>query len=109
MLRVVKNVSSNWNHGAEEALGLRVRANHDASLIHIFDTPARCGAPKARACILGEGKGGTGWQNRPDRGGNDAQQKLFRDLVGAHGYQTSGTSNGIEALDLAASCAPIWC
>src|SRR5436305_474716 len=29
---------------------------------------------------------------------NELNMKLFRDLLEAHGYQTSGTSNGIEAL-----------
>ena len=31
---------------------------------------------------------------------NELNMKLFRDLLEAHGYQTSGTSNGFEALDL---------
>jgi two-component system, cell cycle response regulator DivK len=31
---------------------------------------------------------------------NELNMKLFRDLLEAHGYQTSGTSNGHEALDL---------
>ncbi len=31
---------------------------------------------------------------------NELNMKLFRDLLEAHGYQTTGTSNGIEALDL---------
>ena len=30
---------------------------------------------------------------------NELNMKLFRDLLEAHGYQTSGTSNGFEALD----------
>ena len=29
---------------------------------------------------------------------NELNMKLFRDLLEAHGYQTSGTSNGFEAL-----------
>jgi two-component system cell cycle response regulator DivK len=32
--------------------------------------------------------------------------KLFRDLLEAHGYQTSGTSNGHEALNLVRSMRP---
>ena len=28
---------------------------------------------------------------------NELNMKLFRDLLEAHGYQTSGTSNGFEA------------
>ena len=31
---------------------------------------------------------------------NELNMKLFRDLLEAHGYQTSGTVNGFEALDL---------
>lgn len=31
---------------------------------------------------------------------NELNMKLFRDLLEAHGYQTLGTSNGFEALDL---------
>ena len=31
---------------------------------------------------------------------NELNMKLFRDLLEAHGYQTTGTSNGFEALDL---------
>src|SRR5260221_370629 len=31
---------------------------------------------------------------------NELNMKLFRDLLEAHGYQTSGTSNGFEALDI---------
>jgi two-component system cell cycle response regulator DivK len=30
---------------------------------------------------------------------NELNMKLFRDLLEAHGYQTSGTSNGHEALN----------
>ena len=36
---------------------------------------------------------------------NELNMKLFRDLLEAHGYQTSGTSNGYEALDLVRSVA----
>jgi two-component system cell cycle response regulator DivK len=32
---------------------------------------------------------------------NELNMKLFRDLLEAHGYQTVGTRNGVEALDLA--------
>lgn len=32
---------------------------------------------------------------------NELNMKLFRDLLEAHGYQTVGTRNGIEAVDLA--------
>ena len=31
---------------------------------------------------------------------NELNMKLFRDLLEAHGYQTSGTSDGFEALNL---------
>ena len=37
---------------------------------------------------------------------NELNVKLFRDLLEAHGYQTSGTSNGIEALDLVRKLRP---
>jgi two-component system cell cycle response regulator DivK len=37
---------------------------------------------------------------------NELNMKLFRDLLEAHGYQTSGTSNGFEALDLVRSLRP---
>ena len=37
---------------------------------------------------------------------NELNMKLFRDLLEAHGYQTSGTSNGIEALDLVRKLRP---
>ena len=32
---------------------------------------------------------------------NELNMKLFHDLLEAHGYQTVGTRNGVEALDLA--------
>ena len=32
---------------------------------------------------------------------NELNMKLFHDLLEAHGYETVGTRNGIEALDLA--------
>jgi two-component system cell cycle response regulator DivK len=37
---------------------------------------------------------------------NELNMKLFRDLPEAHGYQTVGTSNGYEALDLVRSLRP---
>ena len=37
---------------------------------------------------------------------NELNMKLFRDLLEAHGYQTSGTSNGFEALDLVRKLRP---
>jgi two-component system cell cycle response regulator DivK len=37
---------------------------------------------------------------------NELNMKLFRDLLEAHGYQTSGTSNGSEALDLVRKLRP---
>ena len=37
---------------------------------------------------------------------NELNMKLFRDLLEAHGYQTSGTSNGYEALDLVRKTRP---
>src|SRR3954468_4322283 len=37
---------------------------------------------------------------------NELNMKLFRDLLEAHGYQTSGTSNGIEALGLGPKSRP---
>lgn len=37
---------------------------------------------------------------------NELNMKLFRDLLEAHGYQTSGTSNGYEALDLVRKLRP---
>ena len=37
---------------------------------------------------------------------NELNMKLFRDLLEAHGYQTSGTSNGFEALDLVRKLSP---
>src|ERR1700747_741222 len=37
---------------------------------------------------------------------NELNMKLFRDLLEAHGYQTSGTSNGHEALDLVRKLRP---
>ena len=37
---------------------------------------------------------------------NELNMKLFRDLLEAHGYLTSGTSNGFEALDLVRSLHP---
>ena len=37
---------------------------------------------------------------------NELNMKLFRDLLEAHGYQTVGTRNGIEALDLARKHRP---
>jgi len=37
---------------------------------------------------------------------NELNMKLFRDLLEAHGYETSGTSNGVEALDLVRTMRP---
>ena len=37
---------------------------------------------------------------------NELNMKLFRDLLEAHGYQTSGTSNGVEALELVRKMRP---
>ena len=37
---------------------------------------------------------------------NELNMKLFRDLLEAHGYQTRGTSNGFEALDLDRTLRP---
>ena len=37
---------------------------------------------------------------------NELNMKLFRDLLEAHGYETSGTSNGIEAIDLVRKMRP---
>jgi two-component system, cell cycle response regulator DivK len=37
---------------------------------------------------------------------NELNMKLFRDLLEAHGYETSGTSNGFEALDLVRKMRP---
>src|SRR3954468_7594034 len=37
---------------------------------------------------------------------NELNMKLFRDLLEAHGYQTTGTSNGYEALDLVRKMRP---
>ncbi|MCA1375977.1 MULTISPECIES: response regulator [unclassified Bradyrhizobium] len=37
---------------------------------------------------------------------NELNMKLFRDLLEAHGYQTSGTSNAYEALDLVRKMRP---
>ena len=37
---------------------------------------------------------------------NELNMKLFHDLLGAHGYNTVGTRNGIEALDLARQHRP---
>jgi two-component system, cell cycle response regulator DivK len=37
---------------------------------------------------------------------NELNMKLFRDLLEAHGYQTSGTSNGVEAIELVRKMRP---
>ena len=37
---------------------------------------------------------------------NELNMKLFHDLLEAHGYNTIGTRNGIEALDLARKHRP---
>ena len=37
---------------------------------------------------------------------NELNMKLFHDLLEAHGYNTIGTRNGIEALDLARAHRP---
>ena len=37
---------------------------------------------------------------------NELNMKLFHDLLEAHGYNTVGTRNGIEALDLARKHRP---
>jgi len=52
--------------------------------------------------------GGAGWQKTvlivED---NELNMSSFATCLEAHGYQTSGTSNGFEALDLVRSCVPI--
>ncbi len=37
---------------------------------------------------------------------NELNMKLFRDLLEAHGYQTAGTSSGVEALDIVRKMRP---
>src|SRR3954454_11550974 len=37
---------------------------------------------------------------------NELNMKLFRDLLEAHGYHTSGTSSGVEALDIVRRTRP---
>lgn len=37
---------------------------------------------------------------------NELNMKLFTDLLEAHGYETVGTNNGLNALDLAREHAP---
>jgi two-component system cell cycle response regulator DivK len=37
---------------------------------------------------------------------NELNMKLFHDLLEAHGYDTVGTSSGIEAFELARTCRP---
>jgi two-component system, cell cycle response regulator DivK len=37
---------------------------------------------------------------------NELNMKLFRDLLEAHGYQTSGTSSGVDALDIVRRTRP---
>ena len=37
---------------------------------------------------------------------NELNMKLFHDLLESHGYQTVGTRNGIEAIDLARKHKP---
>jgi two-component system, cell cycle response regulator DivK len=37
---------------------------------------------------------------------NELNMKLFRDLLEAHGYETSGTSNGYEALEIVRKTRP---
>ena len=37
---------------------------------------------------------------------NELNMKLFRDLLEAHGYQTVGTANGVEALELVRKIRP---
>ena len=37
---------------------------------------------------------------------NELNMKLFRDLLEAHGYQTAGTSDGFEALNLVRKMRP---
>jgi two-component system cell cycle response regulator DivK len=54
------------------------------------------------------------WRNEEGRMGktvlivedNELNMKLFRDLLEAHGYQTSGTSSGVEALDIVRNTRP---
>jgi len=37
---------------------------------------------------------------------NELNMKLFHDLLEAHGYDTVGTSSGMEAFELARTCRP---
>jgi len=61
-------------------------------------------APKRREC------GGDMLQIMPKKvlivEDNELNMKLFSDLLEAHGYETVGTNNGLNALDLAREHAP---
>jgi|TARA_R110002073_G_scaffold296037_1_gene461977 two-component system, cell cycle response regulator DivK len=61
-------------------------------------------APKLREC------GGVMLQVMPKKvlivEDNELNMKLFSDLLEAHGYETVGTNNGLNALDLAREHSP---
>jgi two-component system cell cycle response regulator DivK len=66
---------------------------------------AAADAPYHRAVALGNGRDGMA-KTVLIVEDNELNMKLFRDLLEAHGYQTSGTSNGYEALDLVRKMRP---
>ena len=61
--------------------------------------------PDSRHELLGQGRDGMA-KTVLIVEDNELNMKLFRDLLEAHGYQTSGTSNGFEALDLVRKLRP---
>jgi two-component system cell cycle response regulator DivK len=61
--------------------------------------------------VLNIGPAATDWEDGMAKSvliveDNELNMKLFRDLLEAHGYQTSGTSNGFEALNLVRKLRP---
>jgi two-component system cell cycle response regulator DivK len=79
-------------------------------LISLFDksgggADAPKSGPVSRNELLGQGEDGMA-KTVLIVEDNELNMKLFRDLLEAHGYQTSGTSNGFEALDLVRKLRP---
>ena len=73
-------------------------------------------APNGDANLKAVNRERRGWMNAQEGRGmakkvlivedNELNMKLFNDLLEAHGYQTVGTRNGIDAMDLARQHRP---
>src|SRR5437868_2070351 len=103
----LRSVQASGNQIASWNSGLTGWSESTASLNSHVDTPGSgVSRPPNRACFLTKmGRDGMA-KTVLIVEDNELNMKLFRDLLEAHGYQTSGTSNGFEALDLVRKLRP---